>query len=250
MIEEREITTKNKSIALKIAITAIMAALTCVVTMAVAVYIPGSYGFFNIGESIVYLSAILFGPIIGAISGGVGSMIADIFLGYSNYAPGTLVIKGLEGFLVGYVYLKLIKKNKNKTENRTTVLLVSSAVSVGILIIGILYYLGEAELSGFNYLWVITTDFSYLLWIVIALISFIAINSVYMFMDQNVSLKIISMFIGGIVIVLGYYLYASFILGNVGAYVEIPFNFLQSLLGITISVPLIDPIKNRLKLSF
>ena len=100
-------TAPSQSIALKTSITAIMAALTCVVTMSISIYIPSSEGFFNIGESIVYLSAILFGPYIGALSGGIGSMTADLLLGYPNYAPGTLVIKGIEGFLVGYVYQKL-----------------------------------------------------------------------------------------------------------------------------------------------
>ncbi|GAH01289.1 unnamed protein product [marine sediment metagenome] len=102
-------TEPSQSIALKTSITAIMAALTCVVTMSISIYIPSSEGFFNIGESIVYLSAILFGPYIGALSGGIGSMTADLLLGYPNYAPGTLVIKGIEGFLVGYVYQKLRK---------------------------------------------------------------------------------------------------------------------------------------------
>ena len=35
----------------------------------------------------------------GAIAGGLGSCIADIILGYSLYAPATLIIKALMGFV-------------------------------------------------------------------------------------------------------------------------------------------------------
>ena len=36
-------------------------------------------------------------------------MLADIFLGYTHYALGTLIIKGTEGLLVGLLAQKLSK---------------------------------------------------------------------------------------------------------------------------------------------
>ena len=53
----------------------------------------------------VYTTAILFGPLVGAFAGGIGSMFADLFLGYSHFAPATLIIKGLEGAIVGLLNL-------------------------------------------------------------------------------------------------------------------------------------------------
>ena len=35
------------------------------------------------------------------VAGGVGSMLADILSGYSHWAPFTLIIKGLMGFIIG-----------------------------------------------------------------------------------------------------------------------------------------------------
>jgi uncharacterized membrane protein len=224
-----------------------MAALVCVMTMAISVYIPASNGFFNIGESIVYLSAILFGPYIGALSGGIGSMVADLLLGYYYYAPGTLIIKGIEGFVVGYLYKKLSSRNTEKKDNKTIVLLISSLISSGILVIGILYYIGEAEFFGFNFL-VFITDIGHLIWIIIALGSFIGINLIHKFSDPNTSIKMISMFIGGLVIILGYFLYGTFILNQYAAYLEIPFNILQSLIGIIIAIPIINPIRKILRI--
>ena len=81
----------------------IFGAFTCVVTMVIAFPIPATNGFINIGDAIVMISGLMFGPIIGGIAGGIGSSLADLFLGYAIYAPATLVIKGLEGFLVGVI---------------------------------------------------------------------------------------------------------------------------------------------------
>ena len=77
--------------------TIVFTSLVCVATMAFSVYVPHTRGFFNIGETIIYTTALLFGPFIGAFAGGVGSMVADIFLGYPYYAPATLIIKACEG---------------------------------------------------------------------------------------------------------------------------------------------------------
>ncbi len=88
---------------LSISIIAIFSALVCILTMVISIPIPATQGFINIGDSGVMISGLLFGPIIGGFSGGIGSALADIFLGYTIYAPGTLIIKGLEGFVVGLI---------------------------------------------------------------------------------------------------------------------------------------------------
>ncbi|MFX1248112.1 MAG: ECF transporter S component [Promethearchaeota archaeon] len=63
-----------------------------------------STGFFNIGEAFIYLAALVGGPIVGALAGGVGAAMADMVLGYGIFAPGTLIFKGMEGFTVGFIY--------------------------------------------------------------------------------------------------------------------------------------------------
>lgn len=80
---------------------ALFIAMTTVATMVISIPIPGTNGFVNIGDSFVLLSGLLFSHYFGAIIGGVGSAMADIFLGYSIYAPVTLIVKGIEGFIAG-----------------------------------------------------------------------------------------------------------------------------------------------------
>jgi len=88
---------------LALSMIGIFGAFTCVVTMVIAFPIPATNGFINIGDAVVMITGLLFGPIIGGIAGGIGSFFADIFLGYPQYALATLVIKGLEGFFVGLI---------------------------------------------------------------------------------------------------------------------------------------------------
>lgn len=88
---------------LSLSIIGIFSALICVLTMLISIPIPATQGFINIGDAGVMICGLLFGPLIGGFSGGIGSAFADILLGYTIYAPGTLIIKGLEGFIVGII---------------------------------------------------------------------------------------------------------------------------------------------------
>lgn len=75
-------------------LTAVIAALTAYVK----VPIPG--GYFHPGDGAIALSCVLLGP-YAAIPAAIGSFMADALSGYLQYAPYTLVIKGLMGFIAG-----------------------------------------------------------------------------------------------------------------------------------------------------
>jgi uncharacterized membrane protein len=100
-------TQKNAfGIASQLAIAAVFAALVCVATILFVISIPATSGYFNLGETVIYIAALLFGPYVGAIAGGIGASIADVILA-PQFAPGTLVIKSIEGIIVGFVNKKL-----------------------------------------------------------------------------------------------------------------------------------------------
>ena len=69
-----------------------------------------------------------------------------------------------------------------------------------------------------------------------------------LFVDKDTSNKMLSMLSGGIVMVIGYFLYATLVMGIAGAYIEMPFNVLQSIIGILIAVPISIPIKKQLRI--
>lgn len=96
-----------------VALTATFTALVFIATAIFALAIVSSNGYFNFGESMVYLSSLVGGPLVGMVAGAIGSALSDIITGYGFYAPGTFFIKGIEGYVAGYLFLKLRKLNKN-----------------------------------------------------------------------------------------------------------------------------------------
>jgi uncharacterized membrane protein len=136
---------KRKNPALTAALTAVFAALVAVATIILAFPIPATSGYFNFGEIIIYTAALIFGPIVGSLSGGIGAMLSDIYLGYGVFAPGTLVIKGAEGAIVGLLNQKLKKYIRNVTVCATI------AVLVGGLEMVFGYFLYEQFVLGYGF---------------------------------------------------------------------------------------------------
>ena len=93
----------------KLVLAALMAALCTIMTMVIQVPSP-MQGYVNLGDCFVLLSGWLLGPWWGAAAGGIGSMLADLLLGYGHYAPGTLIIKGAMALVAALVF-KAFKKN-------------------------------------------------------------------------------------------------------------------------------------------
>ena len=81
-------------------LAALAAAMVTGATM-LSIPVPGFRLYFNLGEGIIYTVAILWGAKHGAVAGGLGAALADLILGYPIWAPLTLLIKGLEGYVVG-----------------------------------------------------------------------------------------------------------------------------------------------------
>ncbi len=126
----------------KLALSAVFIALVFVISSQIpAIPIPATGGYFNVGETSIYVAALLFGPLVGSLSGGVGAMLSDLYLGFGVFAPGTLIIKSIEGAIVGYLNIKLKKYVQN-----TTIRAIVSVVIGGLtMVIG--YFLYETLLA-------------------------------------------------------------------------------------------------------
>jgi len=88
---------------LTLALVAIMTSITFVLTYLVKVPTPGR-GYAHLGDTGVFFAAFAFGPWIAAASGGVGTLLADWAGGYSQWAPFSLLIHGLQGVVAGWVW--------------------------------------------------------------------------------------------------------------------------------------------------
>lgn len=218
---------------------AVFTGLVAAATMVFSVYVPATRGYFNVGEIMVYTSALLMGPVVGAFAGGVGSMIADIALGYTHYAPATLVIKGAEGFIVGYLSRRMIRYPKTAWRIFSS----AAAVAIGLLVwaVGANYYTGDVELSlglPTGYLQV-TFFIPTLFWAIIAALSLLFILLVCLVTDPYIGWTVSAVLAGGAVIVSGYFLYQTYLFGLGAALVELPVNIGQVTVGLITSIPLV-----------
>ena len=228
------------------AITALFTAFVAAGTMAFSVYVPATRGFFNVGEIMVYTAALLMGPLVGAFAGGVGSALADILLGYGYYAPGTLVIKGIEGFIVGYLgRLGLSKLGISMW--RLVSVLVGLVAALIVWIIGANFFAGDMELTlGIPDGLVSTPTFiahfniPTLFWTSIAVLVFVLIFVAGFYVTPKIGWVVLAVLIGGTEMVTGYFLYSAYVLqlGVPAAMLEIPINLGQVILGLLVAIPL------------
>ena len=96
------------------------------------------------GDTVIFLSALLMGPKVGLMAGGLGSALADLLLGYSHWAPWTLVIKGVEGLVAG-VLGHGVYRQEERVSGRVVISLVISALW---MVVG--YYVAGGIMVGFD----------------------------------------------------------------------------------------------------
>lgn len=84
-------------------ILGLLIALVAVATMMIKVPVISTEGYIHLGDSMIFLSAIIFGKKKGAVAGGIGSAMADLLLGYTHWIIPTLIIKGIMGYVVGLI---------------------------------------------------------------------------------------------------------------------------------------------------
>jgi uncharacterized membrane protein len=89
--------------ALRIATLSVLTAATAFFTFAVRIPIAPTRGYLNLGDVVIYFAAFTFGPVTALFAGGLGTALADIISGYSQWAPISLVVHGLQGLVAGLI---------------------------------------------------------------------------------------------------------------------------------------------------
>jgi energy-coupling factor transport system substrate-specific component len=124
-----------------IAITGIMIAVVAVFTRSIMV--PIGTGFFNFSDVAIYFAAFAFGPWIGFVAGGVGAALADISLGYSQFALLTFFAHGLEGLVAGYLGWEGSRVARFVGKGDTRLRMLLGWLAGTVVMVG-LYFVGEA----------------------------------------------------------------------------------------------------------
>lgn len=125
----------------EIALAGVFTAIVFVFTMLIQVQIiPAKGGMVHLGNVPLFFAAAFFGKKVGAVCGGLGMALCDLVTGWTIYAPLTLVVVGLMGFVFGWIV-----KKKPTVWN----LFAATAAVLVIKIVG--YYIYEIFLTGSFY---------------------------------------------------------------------------------------------------
>ncbi len=210
------------------------------VTIVIQVYQPATGGYFNLGEAIIYIAAMVSTPLVAGIAGGVGASIADAVTGYGIFAPATLVIKFTEGLIAGI----LTRRLKNLRPPTAIGLGVLAAIAYGLILgyIGSQYFTGEIlvgpEWASF------TVTLPLFFWIAVAGLVFLLI--IYLALaKQYHSVEALGLMLAGLIMVTGYFLYEYFVSNPltgrppIAALVEVPVNIGQAVIGASIALPVV-----------
>ena len=131
----------NKLNSRTISINALAIALVCLSTMFLQFPIP--LGYAHLGNC--FISGVFFGTVTGLLAGGIGSALSDLLTGYAQWIIPTLIIKGIMGFVIGYI--------ANRTGLTANMFKIRTAIAgvVGIVIMVIGYFIGGSILYGSIY---------------------------------------------------------------------------------------------------
>ena len=128
-----KVVTGQRTPVITITVTAVFTALVFLSTYLLQIPIPATQGYFNLGDIMIFITALTFGSTVGGFAGGIGSALSDALAGFGTFAPFTLVIKGLEGYVAGLISRRSIQ--------RRTLMIAWAAGSV-VMVLG--YFLAES----------------------------------------------------------------------------------------------------------
>jgi len=121
---------------MQLLLTAAFAGLVAVTSVIVIFPVPKMAGYFNMGDAVIFVAALVFGPRVGGFAGGIGSAIADLIV-HPLLVPYTLVIRGIEGWLVGRLSRRTFRSDY-----------VACVLGGGEMVLG--YFVVEVLLFGFG----------------------------------------------------------------------------------------------------
>lgn len=103
--------TKTRTLILKITLIALFIALIFVVSAFLGIPYAGGAGYFNFSDLLILFSSATFGPEIGLISGIIGASMSDLYTGFANCIPFTIIAKGLESISFSLIFF-IFRKHK------------------------------------------------------------------------------------------------------------------------------------------
>lgn len=143
MNNELKATSKATSKTYNLVVCSLLIGLVFIATRFINLRLPVSVngGLIHLGNTILFMSAIVFGKNKGAIAGAFGMGLFDILSGWITWAPFTFIIRGAMGYITGYIAYLNDKNGNNVIYNFIGIFASSIVMIAG-------YYLTEVILYG------------------------------------------------------------------------------------------------------
>lgn len=241
----------------------LMTALVFVTTAVVPqVPIPFTEGYIHTGDSMIFVTSILLGWKYGLFAGGIGSAMADLFLGYAHWTVPTLIIKGIMGAIVG---LMAHEVRNNKLKAFRSVL--GYVIGIGWFGLAILFKLTLSNISnnletsemaiflieklglnGVEQLQALVSSVQILLMIAIIIIPIFIVTLSIVLKEKDKELfninSLMGMTLAGLWMVVGYYVAGGILKGNMIIPIfSVPANIIQFIGGAVIAFPIVLALK-------
>lgn len=116
----------------ELTLTSIFIAAVFVATY-INIYVPilmGQGGLVHLGTLVMFVIAVKYGKTYGALAGGIGMALFDVLSIWAIWAPGTLVVRLIAGFVMGSVALSPKGQGASMARN-VLALLAGGAVIIG-----------------------------------------------------------------------------------------------------------------------
>lgn len=128
----------------EIALNGVLIALVFVATYFIQIRLPfaANGGLIHMGNIALFTIAVLLGAKRGAMAGAFGMALFDIASAWTAWAPGTFVVRGVMGFIIGYIFEVGLPQKVNR------IVLFSAAIVISTVWMIAGYYIFEALLYG------------------------------------------------------------------------------------------------------
>ena len=216
--------------------------------------------YIHVGDSMIFITAILFGWKYGAVVGGIGSSLADIVVGSSIWAIPTLITKAVMGAIVGFMAGETKDKKGKYAKNIFSLCIGGSWIVLGVYFHQLLgnvsdsaftaFLVKELKLKGPDELHRLAgTVRNVLLSAVILIPIIIMVLFIFLNKKDKTLFSINSLMgttLGGLCMVIGYYIAEILIVGNIIVPIfSIPLNLVQFIGSAVIAFIILIPLKNR-----
>ena len=134
---------KSKFTTRDIVETALLIALVFIATRFINIRLPlaSTGGLVHLGNTMLFIAAIVFGKRKGAIAGAFGMGLFDLLSEWAIWAPFTFVVRGIMGYIIGKISWSNNKKGNNVCTNIIAVIISGIWMLFG-------YYVTEMILYG------------------------------------------------------------------------------------------------------